>query len=162
MRSLGHAAGTDIDEERGIGRHDNDVAVALEPGHPCGVAQRCAEVGSGRTFTCRPFAYEDFDALAIVAVVTVRIDKELLCGAVEVGVKRVVVVVENVRTNGRDRRRRDELQVRVLLFDCFVKLTEARVVGAGFVVVLLIADLHEVELEGRGMTGFGALRTPSG
>ncbi len=94
-----HAAGIDVDEERRVGGHDDDVAVALEAGHPGGVAEGCAEVGGGRAFARGPLADEDFRPAAIVVVVAVGVDEELLRGAVEVGVEGVVVVVEDVGAN---------------------------------------------------------------
>ena len=84
-----HAAGVDVDEERRIGGHDDDVAVALQAGHPGGVAEGRAEVGGGRAFARGPFADEDFGPAAIVAIVAVDIDERTAgqCGRSGCGVR---------------------------------------------------------------------------
>ncbi len=53
----------------------------------------------------------------------------------------MIVIVENIRTHQRHRRRCNQLQLRMLLFDCFVELCESSIVRTRFIVVLLIANL---------------------
>ena len=72
-----HAAGVDVDEERGIRGHNDDVAVALHAGHPGGVAEGCAEVGCGAAFAGGPLADEDLRAVAVYRVVVVDVVVEL-------------------------------------------------------------------------------------
>ena len=148
-----HAAGVDVDEERSVGGEDDDVAVALHAGHPCGVAEGCAEVGGGRAFAGGPLAYQDLRAVAVGGVVVVDVVEELLGGA-------VVVVVDDVGRDAFDGRGGDELQVRVLRLDGLVELGVAAVVAAGAVEPVFVADLDVGEMEGRGVAVFGALGSP--
>ena len=96
-----HSTRIYIDEKRGVGRHHNDVAIALKTRYPCCVPQGRAQVSGRRTFTRCPFAYKNLGPIAIVAVISVCIYKELLRRTVEVGVKDMVIIIENVRMDQR-------------------------------------------------------------
>ena len=100
-----HAAGVDVDEERGVGGNDDDVAVALHAGHPGGVAESRAKVGSGGAFACGPLAHEDLRAVAVCLVVVMDVGEELFGGA-------VVVIVYDVGSDAFNRGCGDDLQGR--------------------------------------------------
>ena len=118
-----HAAGVDVDEERRVGGHDDQVAVALHAGHPRGVAKRRAHVGGGRAFARGPLADEDLWPVAVFVVVVVYVGKELV-GAL------VVVVVEHVGLHALQRRGGDQLQLRVLRLDGLRELRVTALVAA--------------------------------
>ena len=67
-----HAAGIDIDEQRGVAGHDDQVAVAFEAGEPRRIGKRCFEVGRGVAFARGPLTDKDLRALAVGGVVVVR------------------------------------------------------------------------------------------
>jgi len=150
-----HAAGVDVGEDGSVGGHDDEVAVALEAGHPGGVAEGCAEVGGGGSFTRGPFADEDFRAVTVGVVVAVRVGEELLRATVE-------VIIDHIGSDGFDRSRGDELKFRVPLLDGLVELRVTAVIGAGFVELVLVTDFNVGEMKGSRVAVFGAFRTPLG
>ena len=50
-----------------------EIAVAFHAGHPCGIAERGAQVGRGRAFARGPFADEDLRPVAVGLVVVVDV-----------------------------------------------------------------------------------------
>ncbi len=152
----------DVDEQRRIRGHDDDIGIALESGHVGGVAERALEIGGGGIArdTGGPLALENLGLGAVVAIVFRGTGvRQNFRPHVKV---MVLHVADAVRRAGRTVALDggiNELQFGILGLDGIVELLEAPVVVAAPV---LVADFNVGERERGGVAVLRALRAPFG
>src|SRR5689334_8580014 len=125
-----HAAGVHVHQKWRITGHHDDVTVALHSSHPGSITQCRAEVWCRRAFACSPFANKYLWTAAIGFVV-------MSCVVEEFGGAAVIMIVDYIRANTFDRGRGNDLQIRILRLDCFVKLLVSSIVTSRTIEVVL-------------------------
>src|ERR1017187_1074114 len=138
-----HAAWIHVDEQRRVGRHGNQVGVALHADHKGGIAESGAQCGSRIADPRCPLADKHLLAPhAAPRVVIVGVKRHLLFRAA------IVVLVNDVRRAGSDRCRRDYLDLWIFCLDGVKELGESAFIAADLLVgAVFIADFDIFQLE---------------
>ncbi len=161
-----------VDEDGGVGTHDDDVGVALQALHINSLAEGGGEMAVD-TEALRDGIFTDVDlgAVAVVAVVLVEVVLEPRGRAVVVLVEDVDGVLAAPRWFvGAPRLHvADDFDLGVLGLDSLIELDVALEVVVALVAVavevevgILVAHFEEAQVEGLGVTVLSALGTPLG
>ena len=145
-----------LGEQRCVGRHDDDVGVALEACDVEGLGQGVLEGVAARG----PFAEIDFRALAVVAVVEVGVvdvpsgtDVVVFVDNVDVLLAGELPAVFVVAAFEEGTYGADDLNLGMGVLDAAVEVEEA--LGEDIADEVFVADAEVFEVEGFGVSGFG-------
>ena len=138
------------DEERSIGAHDHDVAVAFQPGHERGLGHGSNQVAASGSLRDGILAEIDLRIAAVIFIVGGIAVKETTGRGVHVRIDDLIA--EALRFDVRD-----EVHFRVFLFDRLVDQDIAFVVVPAAV---LVPDFHVFEVERSRMSVLRAFSAP--